>query len=57
MLQTIIGYSGTSVFEMTMPHVNFDADGVVGYYTCGLPIRATDIEKWNLKQNQFTQVT
>ena len=48
---------GTSVFRIEMPHVNFDADGVVGYYSCGLPIRAEDIENWYLNRDQFTQVT
>ena len=48
---------GTTVFEFEMPHVNFNADGVVGYYTCGLPIRATNLKEWNLRQDQFTQVT
>ena len=48
---------GTTVFRIEMPHVNFDADGVVGYYSCGTPIRAKDIERYGLSRDQFTQVT
>ena len=48
---------GTTVFEISMPHVNFDADGVIGYYTCGKEIRATDLRRWGLRRDQFTQLT
>ena len=49
---------GTSVFQITMPHVNFDnPNGVIGYFTSGREIRASDLRRLGLNKEQFSSVT
>ena len=49
---------GTSVFQITMPHVNFDSSqGVIDYFTSGREIRASDLSRPGLDRRQFGHVT
>ena len=49
---------GTSVFEITMPHANFNnPEGVIGYWTSGKLIRTSDVSRFYLDQSKFGQIT